>query len=180
MKNHYIKTILSGRSMIEMLGVLAIVGILSAGGIAGYSMAMQKYKGNQLIERLQLIATRARTIYKNSDYTAISKQNLIDSGKLSAQDFQNPFGGDIGIYIISGASFYIAATNLPAEVCVDILTTDWGDKGVFNGFDFNLDGGTLYQYGWGWGVDGGLPVSQASAINICKTSGNRRIALRLR
>ena len=26
----------SGRSMIEMLGVLAIIGVLSVGGIAGY------------------------------------------------------------------------------------------------------------------------------------------------
>ena len=35
-----------GRSMIEMLGVLAIVGVLSVGGIAGYSKAMGKYKTN--------------------------------------------------------------------------------------------------------------------------------------
>ena len=34
----------SGRSMIEMLGVLAIVGVLSVGGISGYSKAMSKYK----------------------------------------------------------------------------------------------------------------------------------------
>ena len=34
----------AGRSMIEMLGVLAIVGILSVGGIAGYSKAMEKFK----------------------------------------------------------------------------------------------------------------------------------------
>lgn len=34
----------SGRSMIEMLGVLAIVGILSIGGIRGYEHTMLKYK----------------------------------------------------------------------------------------------------------------------------------------
>ena len=33
-----------GRSMIEILGVLAIVGILSVGAISGYSKAMFKYK----------------------------------------------------------------------------------------------------------------------------------------
>lgn len=71
--------------MIEMLGVLAIVGILSAGAISGYSMAMEQYKSNLLIERVQLIVSRARTIYKNGDYTGISNQNLIDSGKLSAK-----------------------------------------------------------------------------------------------
>ena len=34
----------AGRSMIEMLGVLAIIGVLSVGGIAGYSKAMTKFK----------------------------------------------------------------------------------------------------------------------------------------
>ena len=38
-----------GRSMIEMLGVLAIVGVLSVGGIAGYSKAMTKWKINKTI-----------------------------------------------------------------------------------------------------------------------------------
>ena len=38
-----------GRSMIEMLGVLAIVGVLSVGGIAGYSKAMEKFKVNKII-----------------------------------------------------------------------------------------------------------------------------------
>ena len=36
MKNIY-KNEQSGRSMVEMLGVLAIIGVLSVGGIAGYS-----------------------------------------------------------------------------------------------------------------------------------------------
>ena len=39
-----------GRSMIEMLGVLAIIGVLSVGGIAGYSKAMEKWKMNKAIE----------------------------------------------------------------------------------------------------------------------------------
>ena len=38
-----------GRSMIEMLGVLAIIGVLSVGGIAGYSKAMEKFKINKTI-----------------------------------------------------------------------------------------------------------------------------------
>lgn len=40
----------TGRSMIEMLGVLAIVGVLSVGGIAGYSKAMEKFKVNKAID----------------------------------------------------------------------------------------------------------------------------------
>ncbi len=37
----------NGRSMVEMLGVLAIIGVLSVGGIAGYTMAMNKYRANE-------------------------------------------------------------------------------------------------------------------------------------
>lgn len=41
-----------GRSMIEMLGVLAIVGVLSVGGISGFQKAMNKHKINQVTEEL--------------------------------------------------------------------------------------------------------------------------------
>ena len=44
-----------GRSMVEMLGVLAIIGVLSVGAIAGYSKAMMKYKLNKQAEQLTQI-----------------------------------------------------------------------------------------------------------------------------
>ena len=45
-----------GRSMVEMLGVLAIIGVLSVGAISGYSKAMMKYKLNKQLEQMnQLI-----------------------------------------------------------------------------------------------------------------------------
>ncbi|MBR6412424.1 MAG: hypothetical protein IKS41_04615 [Alphaproteobacteria bacterium] len=40
----------SGRSMVEMLGVLAIIGVLSIGGIAGYTYGMNKYRTNELLD----------------------------------------------------------------------------------------------------------------------------------
>ena len=45
----------SGRSMVEMLGTLAIIGVLSIGGIAGYSYGMDKYKANQTINDVMLM-----------------------------------------------------------------------------------------------------------------------------
>ena len=41
-----------GRSMVEMLGVLAIIGVLSVGAIAGYQKAMMKYKLNKQTQQL--------------------------------------------------------------------------------------------------------------------------------
>ena len=40
----------TGRSMIEMLGVLAIIGVLSIGGLSGYTRAMRMNKINNAIE----------------------------------------------------------------------------------------------------------------------------------
>ena len=37
----------TGRSMVEMLGVLTVIGVLSVTAIAGYRYAMDKYKANQ-------------------------------------------------------------------------------------------------------------------------------------
>ena len=45
----------SGRSMVEMLGTLAIIGVLSIGGIAGYSYGMDKYRANQTINDVMLL-----------------------------------------------------------------------------------------------------------------------------
>ena len=44
-----------GRSMIEILGVLAIIGVLSVGGIAGYSKAMEKWKVTKAIDEYSML-----------------------------------------------------------------------------------------------------------------------------
>ena len=49
----------SGRSMVEMLGVLAIIGVLSVGAIAGYSKAMMKYKLNKQAEAMNMLLNNA-------------------------------------------------------------------------------------------------------------------------
>lgn len=53
-----------GRSMVEMLGVLAIIGVLSVGAIAGYSKAMMKYKLNKQTEQVNTLISNM-IIYKN-------------------------------------------------------------------------------------------------------------------
>ena len=44
------KKLESGRSMVEMLGVLAIIGVLSVGGIAGYSLSMRRHRANGVVD----------------------------------------------------------------------------------------------------------------------------------
>ena len=161
----YVKKSQNGRSMIEMLGVLAIVGVLSAGGIAGYSMAMQSYKTNQLIEKVQIISQAARAVYKGN-YDDLSPNNLIASGKV--KDISNPFGGAF-VFAKSSAGQGIFSLNtggatVPAQACVDILLTDWGNTGMFWGISVQSSNpADSYRR-----EKGNYPLSVTDAISICK------------
>ena len=64
------------RSMVEMLGVLAIIGVLSVGAIAGYSKAMMKYKLNKQSEQINQIMM-ALVEYKSVFASSVLNQSLV-------------------------------------------------------------------------------------------------------
>ncbi len=138
----------SGRSMIEMLGVLAIIGVLSVGGIAGYSKAMMKYRINKTIEQITLIAGNVRTFfssqrsykdlsssgsaYSNPNSILLKKAKLVPDEMWSGDGLVNSFGGSISIVPALKSendealkAFQIFITNIPQEACIDLLTQDW-------------------------------------------------------
>ena len=49
-----------GRSMVEMLGVLAIIGILSITGIYGYTIAMRRYKANEIVQAASMLVVMSQ------------------------------------------------------------------------------------------------------------------------
>ena len=134
----------SGRSMIEMLGVLAIVGVLSVGGIAGYSKAMQKYRTNKTIEQVTQIINGVRTLYsQQKNYEGIStkysgpirKAKILPESAWESTDSdpKNPFGGE---YYVASASYNkdasLRLSNIPDDACVELATQDWGaGEGLF-------------------------------------------------
>jgi len=129
-----------GRSMIEMLGVLAIVGVLSVGGIAGYSKAMNKFKTNKVIDQINMISTNIRTLYSSQrNYNGLNNNIAITTGiipaemyaSISGSTITNAFGGRVLIgpsaTVGDGEGAYTIATDgIPASSCISILTTDWG------------------------------------------------------
>ena len=77
----------NGRSMVEMLGVLAIIGVLSVGAISGYSKAMMKYKLNKQAEAMNLLLNNAMQLRPpmpdegTARYSELlSKLNLLPDG----------------------------------------------------------------------------------------------------
>ena len=134
-----------GRSMIEMLGVLAIIGVLSVGGIMGYSKAMTKYKTNKVIDQVSMIVTNIRTLYaQQNSYSGLINDTAVEMGVIPDEMYgtgsgddakyklRNAFNGSVFITEASSGlgsddkAFMIAYTGLPKEACVNIATGDWG------------------------------------------------------
>ena len=137
-----------GRSMIEMLGVLAIVGVLSVGGIAGYSKAMNKFKTNKVIDQINMISTNIRTLYSSQrSYAGLNDEVAIKTGAIPAEmyeegdsnyDIINAFAGTVVIKTAkhngqTDAAYIIGFDGLPKSSCVTAATTDWGGD-VGSGF----------------------------------------------
>ena len=109
---HYTQA--QGRSMVEMLGVLAIIGVLSVGAIAGYSKAMMKYKLNQHAEAVNLLINNLLSIKDKLQYipnggtlygTLFYKMNLLPDGikYISNGNLEDIwFKGKIVIYYANG------------------------------------------------------------------------------
>ena len=127
--------------MIEMLGVLAIIGVLSVGGIAGYSKAMMKFKTNKTIDQIAMTVTTIRTLYaQQKNYKGLDTSNayamgITDDAMGKSGTLTNAFGGGVHIsYDKSGAigetedagAFIVTFGGLPREACVAIATNDWG------------------------------------------------------
>ena len=146
--NNY-KKLESGRSMIEMLGVLAIIGVLSVGGIAGYSKAMTKFKTNKVADNVSMIVTNIRTLYaQQKTYEGLDNTTAVQMGvvpdelvtKASDGTLTNAFLGSvhIGAGTVSGMDgetgtstganrgFFVIMNGLPKEACVTLATNDWG------------------------------------------------------
>ena len=134
-----------GRSMIEMLGVLAIIGVLSVGGIAGYSKAMEKFKINKTIQQITEIATNIQTLYLQQDdfngldnATAVQMGVVPDDLKTSAgigmyfggTEISHAFNGKVYIRYDDDnpKSFFITLNGLPKEACMTLATINWGSS----------------------------------------------------
>ena len=78
---HKNKILQSGRSMVEMLGTLAIMGILSIGGIAGYNYGINKYRANTIINDIMLRATDAIAQFDATGDANLSEWPTITAGQ---------------------------------------------------------------------------------------------------
>ena len=107
----------SGRSMVEMLGVLAVIGVLSIGGIAGYMMAMNRHHSNNVLEGVS-----ARAVI-------ISTQKMMDQPAAQPADMAEEID-DYAVAVVEepgvcAECFGIEVSGIPQGVCRYILNQKW-------------------------------------------------------
>ena len=103
-----------GRSMVEMLGVLAIVGVLSVGGISAYSKAVEKHKANEALHKASMMAT------------TVSAFAMTNDGKLptSITDFAN--SGYTTTLTDNGTQFNLKLSGIGFDVCTQMKNAKGG------------------------------------------------------
>ncbi|MBP5614937.1 MAG: hypothetical protein J6X42_00045 [Alphaproteobacteria bacterium] len=194
---------MQGRSMVEMLGVLAIIGVLSAGGLAGYSKAMFKHKLNSTMEQITMLVTNIRTMYgqqrtySDLDNAAAVKLGIVPPIMGNSATLTNPFKGKVTIIgkaddakaksadTAAGTAFVVRYAGLPTEACIALATADFG-SGAGSGFIgvdvaeastvYVADARTLDANGSATKRGEGYAYLMSDAITACKaTSDNATI-----
>jgi type II secretory pathway pseudopilin PulG len=107
----------SGRSMIEMVGVLAVMGLITAGAFVLISSASSSSKRNRAVDDIMEIAAGVRSVYAEHDdfsggidgkiLTAINKS---DKGPYSGSTYSVAANTDT-------TKFDVKLTNVPAKDC---------------------------------------------------------------
>ena len=177
----------NGRSMVEMLGVLAIIGVLSAGGLAGYSKAMFKHKLNTTMDQITMLVTNIRTMYgTQGNYNNLA----VDAAGLgiipavmgsTVSTLTNPFKGAVEILEATTAAgapsavgtalgstataFVVSYQGLPKEACIALATADFG-SGAGSGF-IGVDIGDGKAATIAVGSNEGKPYNMSDAIGSC-------------
>ena len=129
----------SGRSMIEMLAVIAIMGIIVVSATIGINQGMVKYNSSKLHTDMQSIADDVYNLY---NWSRGYPGNIMTTTDLCVEDVfpdgcnggtaNNPFGGTYTVETAdcpdddSLTCLKITATNVPADECALLVTNDWG------------------------------------------------------
>ena len=148
-----------GRSMIEMLGVLAIIGVLSVGAIAGYQKAMMKYKLNKQTQQIGSILDyvhvhlnefkKDKVNIRGNMEALLTKLGIIPKEMVKKGRIYDVFGNQIILQNYFGESsdgmyFFelinLLNSNASEEICMNLfqiakLRSSYLTRAVFNEYD---------------------------------------------
>lgn len=127
----------SGRSLIEIIGVLAIGAIMISATYSIYHTTNEKQKRLIASEELKDIAQKTKTLLEYSGYAPVSVDYLIEAGVINND--RAPAGGANWSVTsnFDGTEFSINLVDLSFEECAYFTTKkfDWATHISVNGYE---------------------------------------------
>ena len=153
----------AGRSMVEMLGVLAIIGVLSVGAIAGYSKAMMKYRLNKQTEQITQILSgmiEYKNIFSEIDIHSgetfllpyYKKLNIVpqEMVKDNSNYLYDAFNNKVLLYV--SGSIYVRFYDSDMDSCINRFNLAKGFADELSAIGYaGKDTEDEYQEHWFWG-----------------------------
>lgn len=135
----------SGRSLIEVIGVLAIGGMMSVAALGLFNMLRSDMALADAESKLKSIAENTKLLWEpRGTYAGASVEVLIQEGAFESE--RAPIGGDTWSIVASadGQSFSINLVDLTYEECeyFSIKKLDWVSAILVNGFEETHSRGT--------------------------------------
>ena len=132
----------SGRSMIEMLGVLAIMGVITVAAVTMISTAMQTQKRTAVNDEVAVIVSGVRQLFgEYDDFSLINSDTIFDAIGVSSK---NTYGGTYQISpdAANSRNFVVSINGLTKKDCVFFSTKAWRDSTGFQSSDGKSGGAT--------------------------------------
>lgn len=128
----------SGRSLIEVIGVLAVSAIMTAGAIGMYNSVHTRQQRTIAMDTIKQIATDTKTLLgMRESYEGLSIDYLIKAGAL--QNNKSPIGGDNWSVSagIDKKSFSINLVDLTNGECAYFAQSvpNWATDLIVNGYN---------------------------------------------
>ena len=118
----------SGRSMIEMVGVLAIMGMLTAAAFALISLGINRQKQSRVTDDVVTIVSGVRTLLGDyDDFSNIDNSTIFAAMSVSNK---NPYGGtyELSVNTANPRQFIISINGLSKSDCEALITKAWTDS----------------------------------------------------
>jgi len=118
----------SGRSMIEMLGVLAIMGVITVGAIGMISTAMRTQKLTAVNDEVVQMVTMVRNIHgEYDDFSTMDGTTIFSAIGMSNK---NPYGGtyELSVDPANPRQFIVTINGLGQSECEALVAKAWSDS----------------------------------------------------
>ena len=130
----------SGRSMIEMVGVLAIMGMLTAAAFVLISLGINRQKQSRVTDDVVTIVSGVRSLLVDyDDFSNIDNSTIFAAMSVSNK---NPYGGayELAVNPSNTRQFIVRITGLAKADCEALVTKAWIDSVGYISSD-HKDGG---------------------------------------